>query len=84
MLVGFNSYMSNNRNQKTSFGSFPVPKDFGESQALLDDVGMGLIKQTPDNIESLKTAFKQGHGTIKFHLKEIVEHWGLNLNDFIK
>lgn len=45
---------------------------------------MNEIKPTPGNIESLKIAFKQGHETIKFHLQEIVEHWSLNLNDFIK
>ncbi len=86
MITGFNPSVSNNKSriQKQKFGSFPVPRDSGDSQVLLDKVGMGKIKPTPDNLESLKKAFKEGGKSIQGHLEEIVEHWKLNLEDFKK
>jgi hypothetical protein len=83
VLVSFNPTVSN-KQQKQNFGSFPVPKHFGESQTLLDQVGMGKIQPTSDNLESLKKAFKEGPMEIKFHLEEIVDHWKLKLEDFKK
>lgn len=84
MLVSLNARV-NSRPQRTNFGSFPVPRHFGESKKLLDDVGFGDIKPTSDNIASLKTAFQKGKevsggdwGGVKVHLRQIAKRWGLD------
>jgi len=95
MITSFNPVVSNNknvsRNQKQNFGSFPVPRHLGEAQDLLDKVGFGDIKKTPDNIESLKTAFKKGKEVsggdwvgVRNRLKGIADTWALGPNELIK
>lgn len=90
MITAVKPYSVQN-NKKQNFGSFPVPKHRGEAQSLLDKVGFGEIKKTPDNIESLKTAFKQGQAisggdwiSVRNRLNDIAETWGLNPTDLTK
>lgn len=86
MITGFNPSVSNNRNrvQKQKFGSFPVPKDHYESGRLYEKAVAKDLLPTPDNIDSLKMALKEGKKTVQFGLEDLARLWGKDPNELRK
>lgn len=86
MLVSFNPMVSNNKSkiQNQKFGSFPVPRDSFDARRLYEKAYGGDLLPTPDNIESLKKALKEGKKTTQMGLEELAELWKLNPTELRK